>query len=770
MAVFRQPSFAGGEIDPKLWGRSDVERYDTALRTMRNFFASRHGAAVSRPGTTYCGVTKDAALRTCRLIPFVYSDTVSYVLEFGHHYVRFWQNGLQILSGGVPYEVATPYAYVDLFALKYAQQGGQLTLTHPGYPPAELQLTSTTPTFTYTAISFTPSSPIYTTPTIQEPVPTVDSTHPAIEWEWVVTELRRDTRGIIRESSPVKVTNQSIYFYQGWSASRTYALGTFVKALSGDNYRSLAANNLNHALSDPAWWVLDNSAEIVPAPRQLDNLPSPPMYAVYSDRPLTLDLRLFGSAPTTTDVLVARRVYKGRAGVWGWIDDTTLDFYTDRGSEPDFSQQPPTGTNPFNVYNPDGTLLRTEYPGAVTYSDGRRMFARTSSRPGFFWGSAVGDYYNFDTRLVPTVDEGFSFDLASRKLEQIQHLVGVGPRLLALTNSSAWTLNGDAALAYNSVEARVQTEVGANDVTPLVVDGTCLFCRTKGTGVRAVGYVHDRQGLGNQDMALLSEHLFLGKKVVDWCYQEDPWSVIWAVRSDGVLLSLTYCPEQQVWAWAHHDTNGTFESVCSVPEGQEDAVYAVVNRNGSRYVERFASRVTALTGQGLLCLDAAKVYGAGTHTTFTGLAHLNGMAVYAVLDGNVSGPYTVSGGSITVYDTSTFVAAGMVGLAYTPQLETLDLASKQAEIRTTQKLVTHVTFEVDSSRGVFVGPSLTGTLTEWDEREVSDSYSALSPETVQVRVAVGDGWSTAGRAALQVGPGVPVTVLGLAREVDIGGE
>jgi hypothetical protein len=37
-------------------------------------------------------------------------------------------------------------------------------------------------------------------------------------------------------------------------------------------------------------------------------------------------------------------------------------------------------------------------------------------------------------------------------------------------------------------------------------------------------------------------------------------------------------PEQNVGAWASHDTDGTFESVCCVAEGAEDVLYAVVKR------------------------------------------------------------------------------------------------------------------------------------------------------------------------------------------------
>jgi len=71
--------------------------------------------------------------------------------------------------------------------------------------------------------------------------------------------------------------------------------------------------------------------------------------------------------------------------------------------------------------------------------------------------------------------------------------------------------------------------------------------------------------------------------------------VVWAVRDDGVLLSLTYVRELGILGWAHHDTLGEIESVCCVPEGTVDAVYAVVKRTinaqTKRFVERFGNRL-----------------------------------------------------------------------------------------------------------------------------------------------------------------------------------
>lgn len=131
MVTLRQTSFAGGELSPRLWGRTDLELFGHGARRLRNFFVSPQGAAVSRPGTQLLVAAKTADVV---LLPFVFSDTVSYVLELGAGYVRVHHS----VDGYTGIELATPYAAADLPALQWAQTGSTLTLTHVNYAPKEI--------------------------------------------------------------------------------------------------------------------------------------------------------------------------------------------------------------------------------------------------------------------------------------------------------------------------------------------------------------------------------------------------------------------------------------------------------------------------------------------------------------------------------------------------------------------------------------------------------------------------------------------------------
>lgn len=92
MPKFSQPSLSAGELSPGMRGRVDMARYYIALGRARNFITKPTGGGAKRPGTFFRGHTKYAD-RLTRLVPFVYSTEVKYLIEMGHEYMRFWVDG-----------------------------------------------------------------------------------------------------------------------------------------------------------------------------------------------------------------------------------------------------------------------------------------------------------------------------------------------------------------------------------------------------------------------------------------------------------------------------------------------------------------------------------------------------------------------------------------------------------------------------------------------------------------------------------------------------
>ncbi|MGL4680417.1 MAG: hypothetical protein ACRCWC_13675, partial [Plesiomonas shigelloides] len=235
------------------------------------------------------------------------------------------------------------------------------------------------------------------------------------------------------------------------------------------------------------------------------------------------------------------------------------------------------------------------YPAATGYHDQRQVFGGTAGQPQTVWFSSVGGYTDFGTSLPVLDDEAITFTLASREVNEIRHFLPLS-ELILLTSGAEWLIKGDqnGNLLPGAINVKAQGYGGAAYLPPIVVGSTALYVQDKGSQVRALGYSFEQDAFTGNDLTVLSSHLFQGHNLTDWAYQKIPFSCAWAVRDDGKLLGLTYLREQEVVGWHVHETDGYFESVASVSEGNEDAIYFVVRRtiNGvtKRFVERLDSR------------------------------------------------------------------------------------------------------------------------------------------------------------------------------------
>jgi len=148
-ATHSQNNFSSGEISPKSLGRYDFAKFANAVKTMQNYLIHQVGGALFRPGTVFVAETKTSA-KESRLIPFQFSTTQTYALEFGNLYIRFYADGGIV---GAPSETVSPYTESQLFELQFTQDADTLYIVHPSHAPRKLQRTSAT-TFTLTVVDF----------------------------------------------------------------------------------------------------------------------------------------------------------------------------------------------------------------------------------------------------------------------------------------------------------------------------------------------------------------------------------------------------------------------------------------------------------------------------------------------------------------------------------------------------------------------------------------------------------------------------------------
>ena len=146
-------NFTSGEVSPKLAGRTDIDQYFNSALTIENALVSHYGSVYRRPGTKYVASVKTAA-DTTRLIPFEFSTSQAYILEFGDLYMRVYKDSGVVLDGATAYEIVSPWTKEQIMDVQYSQDADVMYMTHPNVAPYKLSRTGHT-AWTLTKVTFT---------------------------------------------------------------------------------------------------------------------------------------------------------------------------------------------------------------------------------------------------------------------------------------------------------------------------------------------------------------------------------------------------------------------------------------------------------------------------------------------------------------------------------------------------------------------------------------------------------------------------------------
>lgn len=455
------------------------------------------------------------------------------------------------------------------------------------------------------------------------------------------------------------------------------------------------------------------------------------------------------------------RVYRLSGGLYGYIGqaDNAITF-TDDNIAPDLSRTPPIAQTVFAAAD--------DYPGAVGYFEQRRVFAGTTNEPQNIWMTKSGTESNMDYSLPIKDDDSIQFKVAAREANTIRHVIPLSD-LVFLSSSTEYrvtSVNSDA-ITPETISVKPQSYIGASNMQPVIVSNNVIYGAARGGHVREMAYSWQNNGYISGDLSLRAPHLFDGYTLVDMAYQKAPFPVVWFVSSNGDLLSFTYVPEQQVGAWTRHDTDGEFESVCVIPEGQEDAVYLVVRRtiggNTKRYVERLHTRQFS-TVEDCYFVDCGLTYSGAAATVISGLSHLEGKTVSILGDGAVMPQQVVTAGQITLPQA---VEKAHVGLPIEADMQTLPLwLEAEALGQGREKNVNNIWLRVYRSSGIKAGPEF-DKLTPFKQRTTEPYGSPPALRTEQIEVVIRGNWTPDAQVCIRQSDPLPLTVTGIVLGVTV---
>lgn len=739
-------NFTGGQLSDRMEGRTDFQKYFSGCKTLENFIVQPHGSVTRRPGTTFVAEVKTSSAKT-RLIPFEFSTEQSYALEFGNNYIRFYKDNGAVLE-----------ANKTITGITKANPG-VVTSTSHGYSNGDtVVITGVVGMTEVNGKRFKVASVATNTFQLQD-----------IDGNNVNTSsyTTYSSGGIANRVYTLTTTYATADLF-----NIKYAQSADVMYLCHPDYSVKKLSRTGHT----SWTITE--VDFTDGPYLDDNITTTTLgmstHTVGTGRTLTASAVTGINNNTGFQSTDVGRLFTFRDG-YGEITaitSTTVATVTvikDMGSS--------TSTTSWALGAFSDT---TGYPSCVTFYEQRLVFAGTTEQPQTLFFSRSGDYENMHENRGGTVaaDDAMIYTIASNQVNVIQSLKATRT-LIILTSGGEFTLNSDStgtAVSPTNINIKKQSNYGASSIDALSVGNATLFVQRAKRKVRELAYNFDTDGYVAPDMTILAEDITLNG-LDELTYQQEPHSIIWGIRGDGVLVGLTYQRSEQVVAWHQHKLGGSFgatahgivESVISISGNSynrtdEDQIWVIVKRtiNGTtrRYVEYFTPFQFDSSLTQFQFVDSALSYSGSATSTLTGLDHLNAQTVRVIANGATHPDKTVSSGSITLDRTTT---AAKVGLAYTSTLQTmrLDVGSQDGTSQGKTKRIFDVTLRFYETVGAKVGPDL-NNLEEIPFRSSAASMDAAVPLfTGDKKIEFRGNFETDGYLFVVQDQALPMTLLSL---------
>jgi hypothetical protein len=618
-----QTSFNGGEFSRRVQRRVDQDVYQTGLEIMENWVPTVEGPAIKRPGFIHAAQAKTGATW---LSEFRFNLTQSYVQEWSNLTLRFYTNDVRIESSpGTAYEIVTPYTAAQAPEVWRQQSFDRQYLAHPLHAPRRLTRTG--------ALTFAIDlSPFENGPfTDLNPDDSITVTASATTGGGITLTATAAIFSAGRVGALFRLEAKDFSTIEAWQTG----------------IDSIVANTTKRRNDGKVYLARSSGRTGTEAPRHESGT------------------EWDGSAGTDINA-------KGPYGVqWEYLHDL-FGIVRITAVAPDglsatcdvIRRLPDSLTTVGSSFWAHAAFSTAEgWPSIVLVYQQRLVWFT-----GFHMvASVAGAFLNhqaFTSAGIPETDLAFRRRLAISDpvLWAVADRDGIfigtatGEYLITLINPAEGVSGGNIKLVD-------QGNRGSNLCRPIKLGGEVIFVERGGRRVRSAEYAFERDRYPAADLTALSRHVIKsGGKQIFW--QQSPESLLGVVRNDGQMALHPHEPEQQIRGWCRivAAAGSTFISAISVPspDGTRDDCWALIERNGARFVERQAPywEEDEMQREDAVFVDSAYVY-SGTPVMSVTAPHLANLPVRVLADGAVIPPLTAGpGGEIPLPLAASKVIAG----------------------------------------------------------------------------------------------------------------
>jgi len=284
---------------------------------------------------------------------------------------------------------------------------------------------------------------------------------------------------------------------------------------------------------------------------------------------------------------------------------------------------------------PDGTKVISITPTSVTISKAATEDATSVGYNAMVWVTSNPEYETItNTRDVVIASSAIEAELASDNNDQILWVV---PRkdLVIGTTSSEWIIP-PGVTAINII-AEISSRNGGGEVGAILIENAVIYSMGNKRGLRQYIYSQEN-GYQSPELTFTAPHILEpGISKIDW--QNTPRGMIWCLLDDGTIAACTFEMTYNITAWCRIVSTGMIESISIIPSATRDDVFLLINRSGTRSIER----VRPIFTPGKLEASVEKIKTSGV---VDGITHISGDAK-AYYNGKYY-PITINSGTATL--------------------------------------------------------------------------------------------------------------------------
>lgn len=638
MGVMRHilTGFMAGELDPHLDGRVETDQYRYGLATCENWIPINEGPLRKRQGFYRIAAAAETA---SWLSPFRRSIDQEYVVEWSELAARFFTLGGQlVLEGGDPYQITTPYLAAEAPALSMQQSFDRQYLNHEKYPPAALRRDDPT-SFTYEVLGLE-NGPFLDANTDSGDTISANGTTGNVQLTSAAGHFDADHVG-----STIKLEVQDFGNVVQWEPGM----------------KDVVVNNICH--NEGRVYV----AETAGVTGQVE-----PTHSEGS----------FFDGQQKRDELND----KGPFGVkWRYLHD--------RIGVAEITAVPSANSATATVKRrlPDGVLSGTfkwafsafseveGWPSLVALFKARRIDTKGLDIFGSVaqdYGGGRVNYQAFDSSGIIADDLGFRRTIAAEDpplwlSSERQLLMGTATREVAVGKASS-----SAPFSGVNIEADPQSFYGSERVFPVQIGTQTMFVERGGRRIRGADYDFGRDRYDAPDLTAAAREITRGG-ILQLAYQRIPYAFVHGVRGDGQII-VHPVSRGEIKGFARIKLGGDARALSAVSvvgaDGKTDDLWLLIERpdkdgNPLREIWRQAPwrELGDPLAEAVFSDGAVRIEAVGGQTQLTGLTHLAGQSVVALLNGIVVKDLTVGDdGNLELPETAVplddYVA--IVGLGY----------------------------------------------------------------------------------------------------------